>query len=28
MFIAATELSFVQRLAAEKIIRYDAPPNI
>jgi hypothetical protein len=28
MFIAATELPFVQRLAAEKIIRYDAPPNI
>jgi hypothetical protein len=28
MFMAATELPFVRRLAAEKIIRYDAPPNI
>jgi hypothetical protein len=28
MFIAATELPFVRRLAAEKIIRYDAPQNI
>ena len=28
MFIAATELSFVQRLAEEKLIRYDAPPTI
>src|SRR5262245_26673552 len=28
MWIVATELPFVQRLAAEKIIRYDAPPNI
>ena len=28
MWIAATELPFVQRLAAEKIIRYEAPPNI
>ena len=27
-FIAATELPFVQRLAQERIIRYDVPPNI
>ena len=28
MWIAATELPFVQRLAEEKLIRYDAPPTI
>jgi len=28
MYIVATELPFVQQLASEKIIRYEAPPNI
>jgi hypothetical protein len=28
MWIVATELPFVHRLAGEKIVRYDAPPNI
>ena len=28
MWIVASELPFVQRLAAEKLIRYEAPPNI
>jgi len=28
MWIADTELPFVQKLAAEKLIRYEAPPTI
>ncbi len=28
MWIVANELAFVQRLAAEKLVRYDAPKNI